>query len=157
MTRVDHHAGLGLLHLGDLARLLGDGEVLVHDAQAAVARHADGRAASVTVSIADEMIGLASAIVGVRRSSSSTSFPRSRSTSAAASPTSSAPGQDDHVDVVRRDHQQPDDAVRVVALLDGGRHRPAGGRSRSSPPSEGLLAPVLVEEGRLQRLGVGTT
>ena len=39
---VDDHAGLGLLDLGDLQRLLGDGEVLVDDADAALARHADG-------------------------------------------------------------------------------------------------------------------
>jgi hypothetical protein len=41
--RVDDHAGLGLLHLRDLENLLVDGHVLVDDAEAALARHADGR------------------------------------------------------------------------------------------------------------------
>ncbi len=40
--RVDDHARLGALHLVDLGGLLGDREVLVDDADAAVARHADG-------------------------------------------------------------------------------------------------------------------
>ena len=42
--RVDDHAGLGLLDLLHLQRLLGDGQVLVNDADAALARHADGGA-----------------------------------------------------------------------------------------------------------------
>ena len=40
--RVDHHPGLGLLDLLNLEGLLGDGEILVNDPDAALPRHTDG-------------------------------------------------------------------------------------------------------------------
>ena len=50
--RAEDHPALGALDALDLARLRLDGQVLVEDADAALARHRDGGAASVTESIA---------------------------------------------------------------------------------------------------------
>ena len=41
---IDNHAALRTLHLVDFASLVGDGEVAVHDADAALLRHGDGHA-----------------------------------------------------------------------------------------------------------------
>ena len=42
--RIDDHAALRALHLVDFAGLVGDGQIAMHDADAALLRHGDGHA-----------------------------------------------------------------------------------------------------------------
>jgi hypothetical protein len=64
---VDHHAALEALHLADLLGLLGDGHVLVDDADAAALGHRHRHAGLVTVSIAAAISGMCRLISRVRR------------------------------------------------------------------------------------------
>ena len=60
--RIDHHAGLEFLDLAHLGGLLVRLEVAVDDADAAGLRHGDRHLYSVTVSMAEAMIGMLSDI-----------------------------------------------------------------------------------------------
>ena len=70
--RVDDHAALGPLHAIDFRRLFLDRQVLVDDAEAAVLRHRDRQADSVTVSIAALTSGTFSRMLRVSRVTTST-------------------------------------------------------------------------------------
>ena len=65
--RVDHHAAFVALDLAHLLGLFLGLEVAVDDADAAGLGHGDGQPASVTVSIAEDTIGMFRAMSRVRR------------------------------------------------------------------------------------------